>query len=84
MFKEILKLLLFFFLRLIPKDKNLLVFGDRDGKRGFSMPAFELQPAKYFGVFDDLGVFLFFKGVSDDAELLNRIDFSLPKSFEII
>ena len=33
MFKEILKLLLFFFLRLIPKDKNLLVFGDRAGKR---------------------------------------------------
>ena len=33
MIKEILKLSIFFFLSLIPKDKKLLVFGDRAGKR---------------------------------------------------
>ena len=27
--------------------------GDRAGRRGFEMPAFELMPAKYFGFFDD-------------------------------
>ena len=39
-------------------------------------------------VFEDFAVlvdfFTFFKGVSEDTELLNRIDFSLLKNLEII
>jgi CDP-glycerol glycerophosphotransferase (TagB/SpsB family) len=31
--KNLLKLFIFFFFRLIPKDKKLLVFGDRAGRR---------------------------------------------------
>jgi len=38
-----------------------------------------------FEVFADLVAFFsFFKGVSADTELLNRIDFSLLRNFEII
>ena len=33
MIKNLLKLFIFFFFRLIPKDKKLLVFGDRAGRR---------------------------------------------------
>jgi len=36
--------------------------GSRSGLGGFHMPAFEIQPAKYFGLFDD---FLTVSGVTD-------------------
>jgi hypothetical protein len=43
--------------------------GDRAGKTGFHMPAFELQPSKYFGFFDD---FLF-----SPASLVDNADAAL-------
>jgi hypothetical protein len=38
--------------------------GSRSGLRGFEMPSWQLQPAKYFGLFDD---FISVSGVTDLA-----------------
>tara|TARA_R100000808_G_C2124881_1_gene135304 strand:+ start:406 stop:1218 length:813 start_codon:yes stop_codon:yes gene_type:complete len=53
--------------------------GSRSGLKGFEMPAFELQPSKYFGVFDDFlkvnssaGV-----AVNEDAAQATSIDSDL-------
>jgi hypothetical protein len=45
--------------------------GSRSGKRGFDMPAFELQPSKYYGLFDD------FTAVSGVTDLAKDDDFVL-------
>tara|TARA_B100001250_G_scaffold396211_1_gene401939 strand:+ start:1649 stop:2485 length:837 start_codon:yes stop_codon:yes gene_type:complete len=45
--------------------------GSRSGLRGFDMPAFELQPSKYYGIFDD------FQTVSGVTDLAQDDDFML-------
>ena len=45
--------------------------GSRQGKKAFEMPAWQLQPAKYWGLFDD------FKAVSGVTDLAQDDDFVL-------
>ena len=52
---------------------------------GITVFAFDFDFVFVFEDFADLvGFFSFFKGVSVDTGLLNRIDFSLPRNLEII
>jgi len=50
--------------------------GSRSGLTGFSMPAFELQPSKYFGMYDDFHAVTSNQGVvvNNDAAQATSID----------
>jgi hypothetical protein len=53
--------------------------GSRSGLKGFEMPAFELQPGKYFGIFDDFLKVSSSQGnaVNEDAAQATSIDSDL-------